>query len=52
MGMGGPVGLDFGVATEVARAMGTGTDQSFFEKLAAFESAAIGEMRKKNNATK
>lgn len=44
-GVGGPVGLDFGVAITIAQAMGIETGQTFFEKLAVYESTALVEMR-------
>jgi hypothetical protein len=47
VGFSGPTGFDFGVAIEVAKAMSIEINQSFFEKLSAFETTALGEMRKK-----
>jgi hypothetical protein len=49
MGFSGPTGFDFGVAIEVAKAMGIEINQTFFEKLRIYESESLKGMNKKND---
>ena len=51
-GFSGPSGFDFSVAIEVAKAMGIEINQSFFEKLRAYEVTTLNEIGKRSKDEK